>query len=179
MSNVMSIGHNLKKLRNERNLTQGQLAGDAKISLNQVSRIERGSAKPELETIKRLAITLNCSADELIFDENDHPMSDELRILFSAVEELSEDKKQMIQNFIEAMIMKSDVEKWVKKSVKAQNIHAVTEEIKNKNLVQKTCKKCGGEMIEKPVSNEDLNNGIMNISICNKCGHTNVMTANL
>ena len=175
----MSIGQNLKKLRNKRNLTQGQLAEDARLSLNQISRIERGSAKPELETIKKLAITLNCSSDELIFDEDDYPISDELRILFSAVEELSEDKKQMIQDFIEAMIMKSDVERWVKKSTKAQNIYAVTEKIKNKNLFPKTCKKCGGEMIEEKLTNEQLNNGIMNISVCNKCNHTNVMTANV
>jgi transcriptional regulator with XRE-family HTH domain len=175
----MPIGQNLKKLRNQRNLTQGQLAEDARLSLNQISRIERGEAKPELETIKKLAITLNCSSDELIFDDNDFPMSDELKILFSAVEELSEDKKLMIQDFIEAMIMKSDAERWIKKSIKAQKIFALTEIIKNNNLAEITCKKCGGEMIKDEPTKEQLNNGIIDIHRCNKCEYTSLITTDV
>lgn len=64
----MSISNNLKTIRNQRGMTQGHLADKAGIELTQVSRIERGASEPKLETIKRLAIALSCSTDELIMD---------------------------------------------------------------------------------------------------------------
>jgi transcriptional regulator with XRE-family HTH domain len=64
----MSISNNLKAIRNKRGMTQGNLADKAGIELNQVSRIERGASEPKLETIKKLAIALSCSTDELIMD---------------------------------------------------------------------------------------------------------------
>lgn len=64
----MSISSNLKAIRSKRGMTQGNLADKAGIELTQVSRIERGASEPKLETIKRLAIALSCSTDELIMD---------------------------------------------------------------------------------------------------------------
>lgn len=64
----MSISNNLKAIRSQRGVTQGNLADKAGIELTQVSRIERGASEPKLETIKRLAIALSCSTDELIMD---------------------------------------------------------------------------------------------------------------
>lgn len=179
MSYMMSIGKNLKKIRTKRNLTQGQLADDAGISLNQISRIERGTAKPELETIKKLVKTLKCSSDELIFDDNDYFISDELRILFSAVEELSDDKKEMIQDFIEAMIMKSDVERWVNKTTKEATAKAIIKDISSRGLAEAVCKDCGAEMVDEKPTGEQINNGIFSIRRCPKCGRTHVMTGDL
>ncbi|MGQ8363680.1 helix-turn-helix domain-containing protein [Glaciecola sp. 1036] len=65
----MSISSNLKAIRTKKGMTQGNLAEKAGIELTQVSRIERGASEPKLETIKRLAIALSCTTDELIMDE--------------------------------------------------------------------------------------------------------------
>lgn len=65
----MSISNNLKIIRSQRGMTQGSLAEKAGIELTQVSRIERGASEPKLETIKKLAIALSCSTDELIMDD--------------------------------------------------------------------------------------------------------------
>lgn len=174
----MSIGQNLKKIRNQRNLTQGQLADNAKLSLNQISRIERGSAKPELETIKKLAIALYCSSDELIFDDHEFISSDELRILFNAVEDLSEDKKEMIQDFIEAMIMKSDVEKWVNKTTKKEEKKALRTIIQNQHTPD-ACKVCGAEMKERELDELELNKNIEAVYQCTECDYKAIFTSKI
>jgi len=172
----MSIGQNLKKIRNQRNLTQGQLADNAKLSLNQISRIERGTAKPELETIKKLAIALYCSSDELIFDDHEYITSDELRILFSAVEDLSDDKKQMIQDFIEAMIMKSDVEKWVNKTTKKEEEKALRKIIDSEYKPGK-CKSCGGEMEARELNELEIKAKITAVYECVECQNKHLFTS--
>jgi transcriptional regulator with XRE-family HTH domain len=111
----MSVGQNLKTLRANKGMTQGQLADAASVGLNQISRIERDSAKPELDTIKKLAKALNCSADSLIFDESEREPASDLKLLFEAVTRLPEDKKEIIREFLEAMVMKSDAEQRIKK----------------------------------------------------------------
>lgn len=48
------IAHNLKKLREERHLSQGQLAEMAGISKVVISQIEKGTANPTINTIWKL-----------------------------------------------------------------------------------------------------------------------------
>lgn len=70
----MAINDNLKEIRKRKGLTQGALADEANVELAQISRIERGASVPKLDTIKKLAIALNCSTDELIMDNvTDNP----------------------------------------------------------------------------------------------------------
>ena len=143
------------------------------ISINQISRIERGSAKPELETIKKLTITLNCSSDELIFDEDDYLLSDELRILFRAVEELPLDRQEMIQEFLEAMVMRNDMEKWVKKSERDIMVKHLD---KQENSTQKKCTKCNGDVRKIELTEAQKSNSILSITECNECKFQNVIT---
>jgi len=168
----MSIGENLKNIRTRRKLTQGQLAIESGISINQISRIERGGAKPELETIKKLTIALNCSSDELIFDEDDYLLSDELRIIFRAVEELPDERKEMIQEFLEAMVMRNDMEKWVKKSEDEYKIKAMDKE---DGLIEKRCSKCGGNMKNIKLTQEQKDQKYYSITKCEKCDMQNVI----
>ncbi|MGY5449340.1 helix-turn-helix domain-containing protein [Agarivorans sp. MS3-6] len=65
----MAISDALKDIRKRKGLTQGELANLAGVELTQISRIERGVSEPKLETIKNLAIALNCSTDELILED--------------------------------------------------------------------------------------------------------------
>ena len=61
----MNIGEKIKKLRNEKFMTQSQLAG-IEITRNMLSRIENGAALPSLGTVKYLAARLNVPAGYLI-----------------------------------------------------------------------------------------------------------------
>ena len=53
------IAFNLKRLRMERNLSQGQLAKEAGISKAMLSDIEKGGSNPTINTIWKIANGLN------------------------------------------------------------------------------------------------------------------------
>ena len=55
------IAWNLKKLRRQRNVTQGQLAKAAGVSKAMVSEIEKGGSNPTINTLWKLAKGL-CAA---------------------------------------------------------------------------------------------------------------------
>ena len=65
----MAFGNNIKKLREENNLTQQQLADKLYVSRQTICRWENGSRCPDLITAKKLALELKVSMDELISDE--------------------------------------------------------------------------------------------------------------
>ncbi|MEJ8786948.1 helix-turn-helix transcriptional regulator [Dorea sp. ICN-14282] len=66
----MALNDNIKKLREEKNLTQQQLADKLYVSRQTICRWENGSRCPDLITAKKLALELDVSMDELIADED-------------------------------------------------------------------------------------------------------------
>ena len=66
----MALNDNIKKLREEKNLTQQQLADKLYVSRQTICRWENGSRCPDLITAKNLALELDVSMDELIADED-------------------------------------------------------------------------------------------------------------
>jgi len=59
------LGKNVRRLREERGLTQAQLAEATGRSTDMISRLERGDAAPSMETVGVLADVLNVDAAEL------------------------------------------------------------------------------------------------------------------
>ncbi len=66
----MNVGEKIKNLRNEKLMTQSELAG-TEITRNMLSRIEHGTALPSLGTVKYLAARLNVPAGYLIGEPDD------------------------------------------------------------------------------------------------------------
>lgn len=67
------FGKTLKRLREERNLSQERLAnhprlGNSPMTTNYVSDLERGVKVPSLTTILKLAHALGCAPAELLSD---------------------------------------------------------------------------------------------------------------
>ena len=60
------FGVHLFQLRNKAGMTQSTLAARANLSLDLISRIERGERAPSLESIERIAAALNVSCAELL-----------------------------------------------------------------------------------------------------------------
>jgi len=60
------LGSNLKKFRTKRNLSQGDIALELKVSRGFISMIENGKTNPTLLTISKLAKALNVSIEKLI-----------------------------------------------------------------------------------------------------------------
>ena len=61
------LSKNLKKLREQRGLSQDRLAKLANVANNTIIKIEQGeNANPTLDTLKKVAKALDVSVDDLI-----------------------------------------------------------------------------------------------------------------
>lgn len=65
----MSIGSNIKKLRNQEGLTQRELAKKSNLSRSYLADIERDRYNPSLESLKLIANSLNVNISMLLGDE--------------------------------------------------------------------------------------------------------------
>jgi len=66
MQAVVYVGDKVKRLRDERALTQGELANKAGLTVAALSRIERNNAEPRPTTRRKLAEALGVKPSELI-----------------------------------------------------------------------------------------------------------------
>jgi transcriptional regulator with XRE-family HTH domain len=103
----MSIAANLVRLRKSQSLTQNDLADLAGLHVNQVRRYEAGNAQPSLDGLKKIALALHVSLDELVFDPSERgPHSARLALLFEAVSSLPPDEQSVVQAVLDGLIVK-------------------------------------------------------------------------
>ncbi len=60
------LGSNLKRIRTEKAISQGDIARELKVSRGFISTIENGKTNPTLSTISKIAKALEVSIDELL-----------------------------------------------------------------------------------------------------------------
>ena len=60
------LGRNLKRIRTEKGITQGDIAKSLGVSRGFVSNLENGKTNPTLATITRLANAVGVTTDELL-----------------------------------------------------------------------------------------------------------------
>lgn len=60
------LGRNLKRIRTEKNMSQGDIARALGVDRGYISNIENGKRNPTLATIAKIAQVLKVSADELL-----------------------------------------------------------------------------------------------------------------
>lgn len=65
----MLFNDKLKKLRNEYNLTQEELAEKIDVSRQAITKWESGEGMPDVENLKQLAILFNTTLDDLIMED--------------------------------------------------------------------------------------------------------------
>lgn len=62
----IAIGRTIRKLRQDRGLSQDVLSGLAGIARTHLTMIEQGTKKPNFETLWRLALALDMRPSELV-----------------------------------------------------------------------------------------------------------------
>lgn len=93
----MSFGERLRKIRTEQGLTAKELSEASGVPEKNIYRIETGEVEdPRMSTVIPLIRSLNCSADELIFDKEDFTKLAHLRQLFLKFPEYREDQQELI-----------------------------------------------------------------------------------
>lgn len=65
-SESAKLGNNLKRIRTEKRITQGDIVRTLGVSRSFISNIENGKTNPTLSTISKLAKALGVSSDELL-----------------------------------------------------------------------------------------------------------------
>ena len=65
-SESAKLGKNLKRIRTEKGITQGDIVRTLGVSRSFVSNIENGKTNPTLATIARLAKVIKVSVSELL-----------------------------------------------------------------------------------------------------------------
>lgn len=109
----MGFPKRLAAFRKAKGLTQKVLSEEVGVHVVQIRRYEGGDAQPTLEVIKKLAIALSVSADQLIFDKDERGPDDDLKLQFEAIGRLTSEEKQVIKTVIESIIIKHDAQRWV------------------------------------------------------------------
>lgn len=66
MSDSTKLGKNLKKLREAKNMSQGDVMRTMGCSRSYISNLENGKTNPTLETISRLAKVFGVKTEELL-----------------------------------------------------------------------------------------------------------------
>lgn len=112
----MDFPERLANLRHTRGLTQVQLAEAVALHVAQIRRYEAGTSQPTLDVIRRLATTLNVTADLLVFDTDERGPDEELRLAFEATRQLDDNERQTVRDVIEAILLKHDARRWTNAS---------------------------------------------------------------
>lgn len=102
----MEFPQRLAALRKECNLTQQALADRVSLHVTQINRYETGDSQPTLDVIRRLAIALSVSADELIFSKDERGPDEDLRFQFEAVSQFDKEDKELARGVLEGLILK-------------------------------------------------------------------------
>lgn len=106
-----SFGERLRRLREERFLSQQSLAEGVEVQIAQISRYERGISMPNAETLADLAQFLRVSVGKLLLGEEDveqmnaAPIADiSLLERFRDLEKLDRKDRQVAITLIDALI---------------------------------------------------------------------------
>ena len=113
---TMGFSERLTAIRKKRGFTQKGLAEASGLSHIQVHRYEKDNAQPTLEAIKRLAVALSVSTDELIFGADERGPSDDLRLQFEALSTFDPEERAVAKVVIESLILRHQSKRWLDRS---------------------------------------------------------------
>jgi transcriptional regulator with XRE-family HTH domain len=100
----MSIADNLRRLRRERSLTLQQMADLVGLHLNQVRRYEIGESQPSLEALKKIAVALSVTTDDLIFGAAERGPDEALKLKFEAIRQFDPDERKLAEGVLDSLI---------------------------------------------------------------------------
>ncbi|MCP4050136.1 MAG: helix-turn-helix transcriptional regulator [bacterium] len=118
----MTLGEKIRKLREEKKLSQDKLGEAIGIYGRHLSKIENNKVSPSLDVLRNLATTLGISSDYLIFDDvplkrpSEKVFDAELFDLFYALEELPKEKIDHLKVFVNDLILANKASHFVQTS---------------------------------------------------------------
>ncbi|MEH0691040.1 helix-turn-helix domain-containing protein [Vibrio cholerae] len=111
--NNVALGDNLKRLRRDRNLTQGDLADLSNIRIGQISKIERNEVDPKMSTIYSLINALSCTPNALLNDVADTNVDGLIEMALERTKNLSDREKNVLIDVIDKYCIAVSMQKLI------------------------------------------------------------------
>lgn len=92
------LAKNIKRLRDQKQLSQEELAARAEISIPFLSSIERGKKWPYPETLGKLADSLEVSVNELFSEGSKLPASSDKFYVATVIKKILEGQNKVVQD---------------------------------------------------------------------------------
>jgi transcriptional regulator with XRE-family HTH domain len=108
----MTFGKRLTELRHRRGLTQNQVSELVGVHVTQVRKYEADRAQPTLEVIRKLALALDVTADELVFDPSERmPLVADKTLLrqWEQIEALPEEDRLALKALVEGLLLRRQI----------------------------------------------------------------------
>lgn len=105
--NIIEIGHRIKIVRKNQNITQEKLAELINVSPHYIYEIEKGLKKMSLETLISIAKVLNTSTDYILFGTDeiaDCDISNKCDSLDSVIKSLKPRHREIIADILHTLI---------------------------------------------------------------------------
>jgi hypothetical protein len=74
-------------------------------------RYQAGTSQPTLDVLRRTAVALSCSADALLFDQDEHGPVEELRLQFEAASRLDAAEIHIVKALLEGLLLKHEAKR--------------------------------------------------------------------
>ncbi len=116
----MDLHKRIKKLRQDKEWTQQELADKVGVKQKQISSYETGVSKPSANVLMRIAEVFDVSTDSLLADLERLSASKSIKDIelleyFQAVDHFKEEDKQAIKKVLDAFVTKNKLEELVTK----------------------------------------------------------------
>ncbi len=100
----MTIAERIRLTRQQKNMSQKELADKSGVNLKSLSRYELGSSMLPADVLKNLAQALGVSADYLLDEKAVSVKDKELLKKFEIIQDLQGDTKKLVDNFLDMII---------------------------------------------------------------------------
>lgn len=107
-----TFGKRLAGLRKRRGLTQQQLCELVNVHVTQLSHYENDRSQPTLDIIRKLALALDVTADELVFDPAERMpqvSNKELLKQWERIEALPDEDRQALKLLVEGLLLRRQI----------------------------------------------------------------------
>lgn len=100
----MTIAERIRLYRQQKGLSQAELAEKSTVNNKSLSRYELGSSIPPADALKNIADALGVSADTLLSDDATTIKDVELFKKFEVIQDMNEEDKSIVLRFLDLTI---------------------------------------------------------------------------
>lgn len=108
-----AFGPRLRRLRQQREWTQAELSAKTNVDRSVIANYEQGHSFPPVPVLRRLALALSVSVDQLIFEDAQPTLKLQDRSLleiFAKVDQLDYRVKDVVKELVEGLLAKRELE---------------------------------------------------------------------